>query len=198
MTATPLPELRAALVEGVGRTSHRRRRRRAVGGAAGTCAAAAGTLLLVLPGAGPSPALAVQAGGGVIELRIADATAGAAELTSELRGAGIDGEVRLIAVDDPLVGRWATVAEVSTRVACIPRTGAPPEVEETVRLSQVAVTPDVVRVPAQRVRSATGRFVFYAGRAPRPGETVGFDGARFAPGAGPVPEPAAGTRLQPC
>jgi len=49
-------------------------------------------------------ALAVTRAGDALELRIQDAGASGAELTRDLREAGIDGEVRVIPVPAEMVG----------------------------------------------------------------------------------------------
>jgi hypothetical protein len=73
-----------------------RRSRRPLRIALPALAALVVALVAVVPRS--SPALAVDRPGGVLELRIADATASPEQLTEELRAAGIRGDVRLIAV----------------------------------------------------------------------------------------------------
>lgn len=169
---TALPELRTDLVAGVSRYHHRRRRRRLTVVATGAVGALVAVLAVALPGGGTEEALAVSRGHGVIELRIADATAGSAQMTEQLRAAGIDGEVDTVPVIPELVGTWVAAHEK-------PR-GAPqatrvpeglPALREQLRGDEIDRTDDVIRIPVDRVRGETSHyFVFYAGRAAVPGE----------------------------
>jgi hypothetical protein len=80
-----------------------RRRRRLPAVAVAAAVALAATLVTGLVRTG-GPALAVTTSGGVLELRIDDATAGADELTRDLRAAGVDASVRTIAVTPERAG----------------------------------------------------------------------------------------------
>ena len=163
-------DLRRGLVRGIERDA--RRRRRIARSAAVACAVALAVALpLGLADRSPDRALAVSRGAGTIELRIADASAGAEQMTRELRAAGIDGEVRLVPVEPELVGRWAAVAEVAGR-----NTPA-----ETVRLNHIAIASDAVRIPVEQVRESTGRFLFLAGREPQAGEAPAITDGRVPP-----------------
>ena len=168
---TALPELRAGLIDGVRRAHGRRRRRRRLAAASTTFGLAALALAFVLPAGGPDRALAIEAGPEVVELRIADFRAGAQRMTRELQAAGIDGEVRLVPVKPERVGTWVIKAEVA-RQGAVPLRGRERRPEERIRLREIELTDDVIRIPVEQVRDATGRFVFYAGRAAQPGEPI--------------------------
>jgi len=181
---SPLPfldDLRGALVDGIERDARRRRR---LAGALPLAAVALAALAAAIASRGPERALAVSRDAGTIELRIADASAGAAEMTRELRAAGIDGEVRVVPVAPELVGKWAAGVEAAKtrgadeRPAPAPSGGRGPA--QTVRLDRIEHTPDVVRIPVAAVRESSGRFIFLAGRAARPGESLAVDGGRVA------------------
>ncbi|MBE2316136.1 hypothetical protein DVA67_009120 [Solirubrobacter sp. CPCC 204708] len=118
------------------------------------------TALIVWPS---SASLAVERRDGWIELRIEDATASPETLTRELRDAGINGEVRVLAVPPHLVGKWVSFNQRE------------PSSEGRVRFA-----PDTVRVQAIAVEDNT--FVFMAGRAARPGEPYDWDGRKFREG----------------
>jgi hypothetical protein len=176
MTVPELPaaeatvaRLRGPLLAELHERPHRRRPLRLALGAA----AAAGVAAALAFAPGSSPALAVERHGDVIELRIADAAAGADELTQALHDAGIRGEVRVIAVPPDLVGTWAAISE-----------SAPVETdgEHPVRLDRIEYGSATVRVSAAAVRDSDGTFTFFAGRAARDGEAYDFDGTRFRPG----------------
>jgi hypothetical protein len=150
-----------------------RRRPRLPAAAAGTAAAvlvAAAALVTGLVRSG-APALAVTTSGGVLELRIEDATAGADELTRDLRAAGVDASVRTIAVVPERAGTWILAAEFAGR-PCSPPDASGRGPEEITRLGDVQLGDATIRVAVARVRESTGRFVFYAGRAARAGEPV--------------------------
>jgi hypothetical protein len=158
---TPLPfvaDLRGALLDGIALDGRRRRRRLATA-LMGTVALVA-VLVTDIASRETERALAVTRASGTIELRIADAAAGAREMTRDLRNAGIDGEVRVVPVEPGLVGRWAAVVEVAG-------SRGP---HETVRLNRIDISPDAVRLSVEQVRESTGRFLFLAGRRPRSGE----------------------------
>jgi hypothetical protein len=163
-------DLRRKLVRGIERDARRRRRSARAVAVAGSVALAA-AVPLGLGARSPDRALAISRSAGIIELRIADASAGAAQMTRELRAAGIDGEVRVVPVEPALVGRWAAVAEVARLRGR----------EETVRLDRVETSPSRVRIPVAQVRESTGRFVFFAGRAPRAGEAPAIEDGRVPP-----------------
>ena len=154
---TYLEQLRGDLVAGI---HHDRRRTRRV-----AAAATAALLLAALPAAlatrVPDRALAVTRTADTIELRIADASAGAAAMTRELHDAGVKGEVQVVPAEPGQIGRWVAVVEVARR-----SDGG----KETVRLSRIETTPERVSIPVSQARESTGRFLFLAGRAPRPGE----------------------------
>jgi len=182
MTA-PLPyvdHLRGALVQGIAR--HARRRRRRLTAAAPAAAPLPGLATAVAPRA-PDRALAVTRTPDTIELRIADASAGAAAMTRELRAAGIDGEVRVVPVPTALVGKWAAGVELAKQPGPAPAPSGGRGPAETVRLDRISHTPEVVRIPVAQVRESSGRFIFLAGRAARPGEALAVERGRVARGA---------------
>jgi len=162
-------DLRHDLVRGIERDTRRRRRTARV--AAGVSAAAlAAALPLGLATRGPERALAITRTPTTIELRIQDASAGADQLTRELRAAGVDGEVRVVPTGPELVGRWAAVAELAGGTA-----------PETVRLDRIRIGSDTIAVPVEPVRESTGRLVFLAGREPRAGESPQIEDGRVPP-----------------
>jgi len=154
-----------------------RRRRLALVAAAATALALAAVLVPTLRDGGGAPALAVTHSGDWLELRIQDAGASGAQLTRELRDAGVDGEVRVIPVPAELVGTWAVIEEASKRSG-VPDFSAPP-VEETVRLNTIEYGREVLRLPISRVRESSGHFILWAGRAAEPGEDVAASPATF-------------------
>jgi hypothetical protein len=162
ITPVPPPALRHALVTAIDR--RRRRRARYVRVGTGTVCAGLAVLALTGPfGGGPQRALAVETDGAWIELRIADAAASAGKMTRELHAAGIDAEVYSIAVGPELVGRWVAVFEVPDN----------PARQSPVRLRELRITRELVRIHRDfAVSPHPGYFVFYAGRAPRPGEAI--------------------------
>jgi len=165
MTDMPfLDTLRTDLVAGI--AARRRRHHRWVATlAASVLLAATASALIGLPG-GSRDALAIEHRGDWIELRIADADASAGEMTAELDDAGIDGEVRSVAVARELVGRWACVAEVP--LGQDPRTA--------LRLNELDYERTLVRVRRDFAeRPHEGRFVLLAGREPRSGERAATD-----------------------
>lgn len=168
-----------------------RRRRRLPAVAVATAAALAGTLVTGLVRTG-GPALAVTTSGGVLELRIDDATAGADELTRDLRAAGVDATVRTIAVTPERAGTWILAAEFAG-LPCSRANASGRGAEEVTRLGDVQLGDATIRVAVARVRESTGHFVFYAGRAAREGEPVADPrtaldrDARARPGCPPPP-----------
>jgi hypothetical protein len=168
MTATdpaiPYAEaLRAELLSGIGRRSRRAPRRRLL------LVAAAALLAMVVPlgvnllGDRGGRALAISDQGGTITVRLLDARADPARLTSELRAAGIDAEVRSVPVPPGQAGTW---------VAAL----GPPELGG--RLERAGA---VLRLPA----ATAGRIELVIGRPARPGE-------RYAAVAGQPSTPAPG------
>lgn len=177
-----LARLRAPLLAELrpDRRPARRARGRLAGLAVVTCVLVVGAASAALLLRAPSPALAVARSDGWIELRIADASAGSAELTRALQAAGIPGEVRVIPVPEELVGTWAAIAEQADPPGVAPGGAATgPTGDETVRLDRIDYGRDLLRLPAAELRETTGWFVLYAGRATRRGEEPAFDGARF-------------------
>jgi hypothetical protein len=164
--AALLAELRAPAVRG-------RRRRLAAAVAVATIAVAA-VLVPTLRDSGGATALAVTREGNWLELRIQDAGASGAELTRELRDAGVDGEVRVIPVPSELVGTWVVIEEASKRPVPSPTAG-----EESVRLNSIDFGRDLLRLPIAQVRESDGHFILWAGREAQPGEDVAADRAAF-------------------
>lgn len=138
---------------------------------AAAAALAAVPAVVVLAGTGASsPALAISRTATTLELRLADASAGARELTRELNAAGIRGRVLTIPVVPARAGTWVVTGEIAgKRASCIPPVGSA-SVQETVRLSDIENAGSVLRIPVARVRESSGSFVLAAGRAARPGE----------------------------
>jgi hypothetical protein len=174
-----------------------RPRRRRLPVVAVTCLAALAAVLALGPSRSGGPALAVSTSGGVLELRIEDATAGAGELTRDLRAAGIDATVRTIGVAPADAGTWRIAAEFAG-LPCAPPDAAGRGTEEVTRLGDVELGRATIRLAVERVRESTGRFVFYAGRAARDGEPVVDaravldEDARARPGCPPAsPDPRA-------
>ena len=120
------------------------------------------------------PALAVERHDGWLVLRIADVSAGEAELTRELRDAGIAGEVKLLPVPADLVGAWAIISEHADPPGTA--RSLEPGPRQTVRLDRVRYERETLRIPIAEVRESSGYFVFYAGREGRPGEELFRDG----------------------
>jgi hypothetical protein len=155
----------------------RRPRRRAALAVAGTLALL-GIGAVVLDGSdsgltpAPSNALAITRQAEWIELRIADNSASAEEMTRELNDAGIRGRVELVPVQTDLVGVWILTQETAGAPRCIPAPGQ--RGPERVRLNDIERIPDVypraLRIPVARVRESTGSFLFVAGRPAKPGE----------------------------
>lgn len=186
MTDIPyLARLREELRAGIQQRRRRRARRRRIAliGAPGLAAAAAIAVSLA-PSDAPV-ALAIEAKGAWIELRIADPEATVERMNGELHGAGIDAVVRLVPVPPSLVGRWACVAEVPDgRPAGRDPDGRGRRYD--VRLSEVRYTRRVVRIRRDFARTRQdGRLVFLAGRPPRsdehPSERPCVDLRRLAP-----------------
>ena len=164
--AALLAELHAPAVRG---------RRRLLPAAAAVAALALGAVLIpTLREGGGETALAVTREGNWLELRIQDAGASGAQLTRELRDAGVDGEVRVIGVPADLVGTWVVIEEASKRPAPSPRAG-----EETVRLNTIDFGRELLRLPIAQVRESDGHFILWAGREAQPGEDVAADRAAF-------------------
>jgi hypothetical protein len=175
--ARPAPARRAALLAELRPPAVRRRRRRlALAAVAATALALAAILVPTLRDGGGAPALAVTRSGDWLELRIQDAGASGAELTRDLRDAGVDGEVRVIPVPAELVGTWAVIEEAAK--PRVPDPSAPP-VEETVRLNRIEYGREVLRLPIAQVRESSGHFILWAGREARPGEDVAASRAAF-------------------
>jgi hypothetical protein len=103
----PPAEIRDALVSGIARRRRRDRSRVAmVGGAALLAAAVIATATELSDGPSPALALTIESRGTWVEVEIADADAGAAQMTRELRQAGIDASVRVIPTKPHHVGEW--------------------------------------------------------------------------------------------
>ena len=133
-------------------------------------------LVPTLRDGGGAPALAVTRSGDWLELRIQDAGASGAQLTRELRDAGVDGEVRVIPVPAELVGTWAVIEEAAKPRAVDP---SAPQTQETVRLNSIEYGREVLRLPISQVRESSGHFILWAGRAAQPGEDVAASPATF-------------------
>jgi hypothetical protein len=173
--ARPAHARRAALLTELRSPAAPRRRRGFVPiAAAATALALAAIVLPTLRDGGATAALAVTRDGSWLELRIQDAGASGAELTRELRDAGVDGEVRVIGVPADLVGTWVVVEEASKRTTRDPAAG-----EETVRLNSIDFGREVLRLPIAQVRESDGHFILWAGREAQPGEDVAADRASF-------------------
>ena len=189
MTDIPyLDRLRADLVTGIDRRRRTvARRRRAARLAAPVALAAAAVAALTVPG-GTSAALAIEPRGDWIELRIADVAASEAEMEAQLAGAGIDAEVRLVPVGEPLVGKWACIAEIADGdpAGADPDGLGPLGRAYVVRLDEVGYTPQTVRIRRDfAAGTQDGRLVFVAGRAAAAGEQAAASPCRAL-----VPRPA--------
>jgi hypothetical protein len=162
--AIPFAEaLRAELLSAIGRRSPRPRPRRLLLVAAAALLAAVVPLGVNLLGDRGGRALAISDQGGTITVRLLEAGADPARLTSELRAAGIDAEVRSVPVPPAQVGTW---------VAAL----GPPELGG--RLERAGA---VLRLPA----ATPGRIELVIGRPARPGEryaAVASQPATTAPG----------------
>jgi hypothetical protein len=183
LDAPPIPDVlahpaqgrRAALLAELRAPAVRRRRRRLAPAAVAVAALAlAAVLVPTLRDGGGAAALAVTRDGSWLELRIQDAGASGAELTRELRDAGVDGEVRVIPVPADLVGTWVEIEEASKRPVPGPTAG-----EETVRLDAIDFGRELLRLPIAQVRESDGHFILWAGREAQPGEDVAADRTAF-------------------
>jgi len=140
--------------------------------AAASALAAVALVAVVTATGGPSDALAITRGATTLELRIADASADAVQMTRELNDAGIRGRVVVVPVAPRLAGTWVLTGEIAGhRATCISPHGAAP-VAETVRLDAIENAGRVLRIPIARVRESSGSFVLVAGREARDGEGV--------------------------
>jgi hypothetical protein len=183
LDAPPIPDVlarpartrRAALLAELHAPAERGRRRRLAPVCVAVAALALAAVLVptLRDGAGAT-ALAVTREGSWLELRIQDAGASGAELTRELRHAGVDGEVRVIPVPADMVGTWVVIEEASRR----PGPSAPAG-EETVRLNTIDFGRELLRLPIAQVRESDGHFILWAGREAQPGEDVAPDRATF-------------------
>lgn len=117
-----------------------------------------------------SAALAITRDATSLELRIADATAEAGEMTRELNDAGIRGRVTVVPVPAQRVGQWVVTAEIAKPTTCVAAPGTPPQQEQTVRLNDIENTGSALRIPISRVRESEGIFVLVAGREARSDE----------------------------
>jgi hypothetical protein len=144
-------------------------------------AALAAVVALTVAGITRDPALAVERQDGWLVFTIHDASAGEAELTRELREAGIRGEVRSLPVPADRAGTWAVIAEHADPNGAPPPRDRPvaPRPESVVRLNRVVYERETLRIPIDEVRESTGYFVFYVGREARPGEDLWGDGDFF-------------------
>jgi len=99
-------------VGAIGRRRSRIRFRASIAGAASVGLVAALLGGGVLAG-GPEQVLAIDDNGGEwVKVRILDGEAGAAEMTRELKEAGIDGEVQLVPAIPQFVGHWMGISQV--------------------------------------------------------------------------------------
>jgi hypothetical protein len=172
--ARPAQARRAALLAELRAPAVRRRARRLAPAAVAVAALALAGVLVPTLRDGGATALAVTREGNWLELRIQDAGASGAELTRELRDAGVDGEVRVIPVPADLVGTWVVIEEASKRPVPSPAAG-----EETVRLDTIDFGRELLRLPIAQVRESDGHFILWAGREAQPGEDVAADRAAF-------------------
>jgi hypothetical protein len=172
--ARPAQARRAALLAELRAPAVRRRSRRLAPAAVAVAALALAGVLVPTLRDGGATALAVTREGNWLELRIQDAGASGAELTRELRDAGVDGEVRVIPVPADLVGTWVVIEEASKRP--VPSSAAG---EETVRLDTIDFGRELLRLPIAQVRESDGHFILWAGREAQPGEDVAADRAAF-------------------
>ena len=152
--------------------------------AAGAAAVFALVVMAVVAGAvatgGSADALAITRDAATLELRVADASADAGQMTRELNDAGIRGRVLVVPVAPELAGTWVLAGEIAgRRTTCLPPDGAAP-LPETVRLNDIERAGPVLRIPLARVRESSGSFVLVAGRAPRAGERAVDVGAADA------------------
>ena len=181
MTDIPyLDTLRGDLLGGIERRRRRiaRRRRTALVGA--PLALGAAVVAATVPG-GASSALAIDSEGSWIDLRIADVAATEAEMEHELEGVGIDAEIRLVPVTEPLVGQWACIADVADGdPAGADLDGAGPNgASYVVRLNEVDYTPRSIRIRRDFAQGTQdGHLVFVAGRAAVGGERASADPCR--------------------
>jgi hypothetical protein len=181
MTDIPyIDRLRDDLVSGIGERRRRSTRRRRTALVGAPIAVAAATAAATIPG-GTSPALAIEDRGEWIELRIADAAAGAPQMQRELRDAGIEAEVRVVAVTPSLVGQWACIAEIADGdPAGEDVDGDGPNGRSyVVRLQEVRYTPETVSIRRDfAAGTQDGQLVFVAGRAAQEGEQASGDPCR--------------------
>jgi hypothetical protein len=181
MTDIPyLDTLRGDLVGAVERRRRRivRRRRTALVGA--PLALGAAVVAATVPG-GASPALAIEHEGDWIELRLADVAASEEEMEHELEAVGIDAEIQLVPVTEPLVGQWACMAEVADGDPAGPDVdgAGPNRASYVVRLHEVDLTPTTVRVRRDFAQGTQdGHLVFVAGRAAAGRERASADPCR--------------------
>lgn len=173
MTTDALEQLRTDLVGAV--EAHGRRSRRLQRGAA-AAAVVALVLTVSLVGLWPSgapSALAITKTRVWVELRIADATGSPEQMNRELRAAGLDAEVRLVAAPPELIGKWAgaetkPVPGDGGSTSGFDRRRDRADVDE---LRQVRLdSPELVRIPADY----HGHVVLFAGREGKPGEPCGI------------------------
>jgi hypothetical protein len=123
----------------------------------------------------PASALAITRQAEWIELRIADESASAEEMTRQLNDAGIRGRVVLVPVPSDYVGVWLLTAQTASPSTCAPAPGQPdPDSQGNARLHDIQRIPNVkpksLRIPVAQVREGTGGFLFVAGRPARQGE----------------------------
>lgn len=167
-----LPELDvvAAYRRGLAQLPEPSRPRRGVAAVAVTALAAVPLVAVFAATGGSSDALAITRDATTLELRIADASADATQMTRELNDAGIRGRVIVVPVDAQHAGTWVVTGETAGKHAtCIPPHGTPP-VAETVRLNDIENAGSVLRIPIARVRESSGSFVLVAGRDAQAGE----------------------------
>ena len=181
MTDIPyIGRLRDDLVGGIGARRRRTARRRRAALVGAPIAVAAATAAATIPGAA-SPALAIERDGDWIELRIADAAAGAPQMQRELRDAGIDAEVRVVPVAPSLAGQWACIAEIadgSPAGADVDGDG-PLGRSYAVRLQDVRYTPQTVSIRRDfAAGTQDGHLVFVAGRPAQEGEQASAEPCR--------------------
>ena len=181
MTDIPyMDQLREDLVRAISRRRRRLARRRTAALAGAPLAAAVAVLAVTVPAGTPS-ALAIENQGDWIELRIADVAAGEAQMERDMHDVGIDAEIRLVPVTEPLVGQWACVAEIADGDPAgedVDGTGPLGRAYE-VRLQEVRYTAETVSIRRDfAAGTQDGHLVFVAGRRAQEGEDASGEPCR--------------------
>ncbi len=179
--SAPAAEIRNALVAGIARRRRRARTRAALGGAVALLAAAAiGAATELSDGPSSALALTIEARGSWIQVEITDADASAAQMTRELRLAGIDATVRVIPTNDRHVGQWLGFQRVGEE----PSRRSDPSRAEIWDAGRIGARGRTLLLrDGALARLEPARIIFYIGRAPHDGEARY---ALFADGPHPV------------